>query len=135
MNVKQIRAIEQHCKVLQSIFPKTRKMDPLELYNKLHRLEATAARIGLRGCNGPEWKPGEKQKAEDRVLTQVNRLLDFRALNVPVFVNDDPRGYALLVEEQWTWGENTRRIGPKKPNIRPLRTDMGGCGILCPNFT
>lgn len=56
-------------------------------------------------------------------------VIDFQAIRnrkplVPVFVNLDPRGYALKINDEWMRANNVR-----------LHSDFGGYGILAPDLT
>lgn len=125
--VTQIRQLERHGKVLQKIFPVTKDMDPLDLMGRLYKIEKRAAAIGLRLCNGPDFKEGERERKEFAVMMALERVLGIKA-HSRIFVNGDPRGYALKFSDNCTrhWNEN-------HPNHR-LHSDWGGFGILCPEF-
>lgn len=132
MNIRRISAIEAHGKVLQEIFPRSRGLDPLELMQKLRRLEVRGHALGIRHCNGPAFKPGEYEKLENCILARVDQLLG--CSKVPVFLNDDPRGYALKVDSKLTQAINDKRRKSKKQRAS-LHQDFGGYGIICPDFT
>jgi hypothetical protein len=146
MNDKTREAIRQHGQQLLAIFPNASEQEPLELCRRLRRLEGEAARYALRGCNGPEWESEEAQeKAAARILGKVNELLgqerdncaacegsgyviDFAAIRkmpriVPVFLNGDPRGYSLKIEDSWM-----------REHKAELHRDWGGYGILAPEI-
>ena len=59
----------------------------------------------------------------------TGRVVDFHAIRnrrplVPVFVNRDPRGYALKIDDEWMRARQEVR----------LATDWGGYGILAPDL-
>jgi hypothetical protein len=59
----------------------------------------------------------------------TGQVVDFHAIRnrkplVPVFLNGDPRGYALKIESGWMREQNEFR----------LHSDMGGYGILAPEI-
>jgi hypothetical protein len=121
---RQIRRIEQHGLNLIKIFPQAAAYDPIELCSVLRRIETQAAAIGLRMCNGPEFAEGEADKLTDKILDKLNKILGHRAADVPVFINRDPRGHALKIDDVWM-----------RENGATLATDWGGYGLLCPEIT
>jgi hypothetical protein len=124
MTTAQIRAIEKHGRQLQAIFPATAEMDPIELCRKLRRLEAQAAAFALRLCNGPEFESEDAQeRIKERILDRVDNLLDFRADGVPVFLNQDPRGYSLKIRAKYVQEKQLA-----------IHRDWGGYGILAPEI-
>lgn len=101
-----------------------------EIYQKLKRIEATAQRYAERSCNG-ELTTEEEERADDRTRKQVEELLP-RLKNFAhnprsaFFINGDPRGYALKVQEGIC--EHLRALGLS------TYTDFGGYFILAPEF-
>jgi hypothetical protein len=99
------------------------------LYRRLLSLERKAGLNALNYCNGEEWQYGrlirkamtseEYDAAQDEIEEQVKRLFDG---NLPAgfFINGDPRGYALKID-------NNKVTIPAG-----LHTDWGGYGILAP---
>jgi hypothetical protein len=129
MNAKTREAIIRHGRQLLAIFPRATEQDPLGLCRKLRRLETKAQAIGLQLCNGPQMAEGEQERRVEDVLARVNKLLFGNKIRhgvtvVPVFVNLDPRGYALKIDDSWMHEHNA-----------PLHRDMGGYGILAPDLT
>ena len=95
-------------------------------YDALCRLERRASRNAERVCNGEIQRSDTGQELYDkRILDAVNALTGFRGKGIPVFLNDDPRGYALKIEDAWM------RANDSGPEIR-LERDMGGYGLLAP---
>lgn len=130
---KETRII-QHGNNLLRIFPKATERDPGTLCRKLRRLEAKAAALALRGCNGPEWDSEEEQEAAyEAVICKVNALLGNPMCGpgryVPVFINRDPRdprgprGYALKIDDAWMTANDAK-----------LEKDWGGYGLLAPEI-
>lgn len=125
--------IEQHGRNLLAIFPNARERDPAKLCKKLRRLEAEGQAIALRLCNGPEYPRGEEEvdRLTDAVLAKVDALLgnwtddvdDETPNRVHIFVNRDPRGYALKIRSGWMATHNVA-----------LERDWGGFGILAPTI-
>lgn len=121
MNARQQVAIEQHGSHLLAIFPNATERDPMKLCKALRKLEAQAHAIALRLCNGPEFPGGDD--AVDRrcetILRKVNTILG--NTDVPIFLNRDPRGYALKIREEAVKGMRIHR-------------DWGGYGIIAPEI-
>lgn len=124
--------IIRHGRNLLAIFPNATEQDPGTLCRKLRRLEAKAAAIALRLCNGPEFEGGydEVDRLTDSILVQVTTLLGNHEPNdqlhepiVPIFINRDPRGCALKIRETWMNEHN-----PK------LEKDWGGYGLIAPEI-
>ena len=124
MNAKTKAAVIRHGENLLKVFPHASERDPVELCRKLRRLESRGAALGLRMCNGPEYPEGEEDKITVNILAKVDTLLNFKASGVPVFVNRDPRGYALKIDDKW--------LQEHKP---ALYSDWGGYGIVAPDLT
>ena len=124
MNAKTKAAVIKHGENLLKVFPLATVKDPVKLCRKLRRLESRGAALGLRMCNGPEYPEGEEDKITENILAKVDTLLNFKASGVPVFVNRDPRGYALKIDDKW--------LQEHKP---ALYSDWGGYGIIAPDLT
>jgi len=98
--------------------------DAIELYKKLHRIEARCNRLFTNDCNGVSNLTEEQEEKRDtRILKQVNGLLP--SLKT-VFLNGDPRGYALKIENSELQELRNKEIH--------LYSDWGGYGILAPDF-
>ena len=139
MNTKKQRQYEQikdHGKNLLHLFPRATERDPVSLCKRLHRLEAKARRICTDYCNG-DFDAGENGEKLDAalsaILAKVNATLGNPGSvgirlggrpNVPVFINRDPRGYALKIDDVWMHNKQPR-----------LYRDFGGYGILAPEIT
>lgn len=125
--------IIQHGRNLLAIFPNATERDPGTLCRKLRRLEAKAAAIALRLCNGPEFKTeDEADLICTGILRKVNQLLGNyadgdnyvpRTQTVPIFINRDPRGYALKIDDEWM-----------RDNPNALHQDWGGYGLIAPEI-
>ena len=95
-------------------------------YDALCRLERRASRDAERICNGDiERSDPEQDLYDGRILDAVNALTGFRGKGIPVFLNGDPRGYALKIESAWVLANDSGS------DIR-LERDMGGYGLLAP---
>ena len=112
--------VRKHGEQLQNIFPATQNTDPVNLCRKLRRLETLAHNVALFACN----VGGDTEADERRVLSSVDKVLDFTGAKVPVFINLDARGYALKIEDTWMRGQPL-----------PLHQDWGGYGIIAPDLS
>jgi hypothetical protein len=122
MNKKQrmYEEIEKHGANLNAIF-KT-KLDNIALCKALFRLEHKASQLALSYCNGENGVDSENWEAlTDQILVKVDKIIGFKAKNIPVFVNGDARGYALKIESDYTRELN-------------IHKDWGGYGIIAPDF-
>lgn len=119
---KQARSeqILRHGFALQRIFPKTKGMGPVALCKSLHRLESEAHSAAERYSSYPT-PEGYIEKKEASILKRLDQLLGYKSADVPVFVNLDPRGYALKIDDGYA-----RNLD--------IHKDWGGYGILCPEF-
>ena len=134
MSTKKQRQAEQikvHGENLLAIFPNATERDPIALCKKLRRLEAKAQAIALRLCNGPEYPGGydEVDALTGAILAKVNAILGNTGKNpVPVFINRDPRGYALKIKSEYMAGAGWIAQWA-------LMRDLGGYGIIAPEIT
>jgi len=124
MTKKQRKAesILRHGFRLQRIFPATREMSPVALAKSLHRIEVEAHRLAEAECSRP-LAEGYSERKESSILRRLDALLGFKAAGVPVFLNGDPRGYALKIEDSYVREHNVE-----------IERDWGGYGILAPEF-
>lgn len=115
MNATQKSEIITHGEHLLAIFPSATERDPLALCRKLRRIERRAHKAAEAACNhqaGADAWPRERARAREA----ANALLG----TYRVWVNGDPRGYALKVD---------LRDG------EALCSDWGGNGIIAPDLT
>ena len=127
MNKKQLQAenILKHGFALQRIYPETKRFGPVELCKKLHRLEVRAARITNDMCSYPI-DMDKAEKSLDNIETKANEILGSDVISrydtgPVVFINRDPRGYALKIRTQ-----DAKNLD--------IHKDWGGYGIICPEF-
>ena len=99
MTPAQREAIVQHGFRLQRIFPLADPL-PTTLCKKLRQIENRAHRNAEAICNGTI-EQEEADKVSDSCLKSADRVLGFIESGIPVFVNMDPRGYALKIDEAW----------------------------------
>ena len=111
---KMYQKITKHGEQLNAIF--NTGLDPVTLSKKLRRIEVAAQRNAENLCNIPD-HPDERDKLKKRLF---NLLGD----SVPMFVNGDPRGYALKIDSDYVREHNLK-----------IQTDWGGYGILSPDFS
>lgn len=71
-----------------------------------------------------EFAEGEDDRITDSILAQVNAILRFTEKGPKVFINRDPRGYALKIDD-----EDMRRLGLQ------IHSDWGGYGIIAPDLS
>ena len=124
---RQAEQIKAHGENLLHLFPRATERDPIKLCKKLRRMEAKAQEIALRLCNGPEFPGGDDEvdALTGAILEKVNAILGNSGPDaVPVFVNRDPRGYALKIDDVWMHNKQAR-----------IYSDWGGYGIIAPEFT
>ena len=118
--------IISHGQNLLALFPEATERDPVQLCKKLRRIEGEAERAAIDYCNGVI-DADAMDAAENAALAKLESLLGFTRAGVPVFINRDPRGYALKIEDSWVRGYTGK--GGK------IDTDWGGYGILAPDLT
>ena len=115
MNAKEkmYQQIEKHGEQLNAIF--NTEFQPVELCKKLRRLENKANRAAVQYCNGViDWE--QMNKITEAVLS---KLKDILGESQELFINGDPRGYSLKINN----AENLN-----------IYKDWGGYGILAPEF-
>ena len=115
--------IAQHGRELLDIFPDAQERDPVKLCKKLRRLEVKAHRLAEQWCNGDIDETTWVKGSDDCLTTAIGILCPERSLGDALFVNGDPRGYALKINDRFM-----RDSGAK------LHRDWGGCGILAPEI-
>lgn len=96
----------------------------LEIYKKLHRIEARLNRIFIMECNGDIDLTDEQTKKRNNLILSKLRALLPEAKTI--FLNGEPRGYALKIKE-------TEAMELREKGIN-IYQDWGGYGILAPEF-
>ena len=134
MNAKTQAAIIKHGQDLIALFKLDPTTDPVKLCKALRRWENKAHAMTTHLCNGtgyamdPETEEyPEADRIHDNTLAGVDKLLNFKAQGIPVFINYDARGYALKIREEWT--------GAYRVDGGSIYTDWGGYGIIAPDLT
>lgn len=112
--------IQKHGENINKIF-KT-GIDPIKLSKKLFSLENKMHHANVMYING-DMEADEHDKVEKQVLAAVDKVLGYKSKKIPVINNDDARGYALKIKDDWV-----------NSNRATIYTDMGGYGILAPDF-
>lgn len=115
-------AILRHGLRLKRIFPATGAIGPIALCKTLHRIEVEAHRLAERQCD-EQLPEGYVEKKEASIMKRLENLLEFSKAGVPVLLNDDPRGYALKISDDYVRANNIE-----------IERDWGGYGIIAPEF-
>jgi len=97
--------------------------DPISLCRKVRRLEGEASKLAENYANGEVTEEIYTLKTND-VLSRLDKILHFKKKGIPVFMNGDPRGYALKIEESY--------VSSKQLDIE---RDWGGYGIIAPDLS
>lgn len=122
-NEEMYKRIEKHGNDLIQLFDLPSDTDPIKLCKKLHTLEMQASRLTLDECN-----TGNSHHVElCKILTKVKKILfpakiNNRELYLAVFINGDPRGYALKIKSEYCVDKQIYR-------------DIGGYGIIAPDLS
>ena len=120
---RMMERIQKHGEHLCIIFPERTIQDPVKLCKRLRQIEAKAAKVALDLCNG-ETDQATADEALQKIEYEVNGVTGFARAGVPVFINRDPRGYALKIESEWM-----------RENAPRMHQDWGGYGIIAPDLT
>jgi hypothetical protein len=135
MNAKTEAAVMEHGRNLLAVFPHATERDPVKLCKRLRKLERKGAALALRLCNGPEFAEGKDDEIEAAIMAELDGLLYYKVAHVPVFLNRDPRGYALKIDEAWMRvSPASAAFGLGEERAR-LYKDFGGYGIIAPDLT
>jgi hypothetical protein len=116
--------IIEHGKDLKRVFNLDSSIDEVKLCKALFRIENKAHSIAEDFCNGIECTEEEQEKIIDDILNKVDKLLNFKSQNIPVFFNGDPRGFTLKIDDEYM----------RKNKIYSFYSDLGGFGIIAPSF-
>ena len=117
---KMYRDIERHGEQLNTIF--NTGLEPVALCKKLRRIERKAHAAAVDYCNG-YINDHRFERDITKALAAVVKILGPLAADV-VFINGDPRGYALKIDDAAMIHHGWK-----------LYRDMGGYGIISPDFT
>lgn len=118
--------IKKHGEDLKEFFNLPKDTDPIALCKQLRRLEVKASRITTDVCNG-EGPYFNDEVAEDAILEKI-LLATWRLLGGfkgeskdMLFINRDPRGYALKIQSE--------------SSPQGMFRDWGGYGIIAPDLS
>lgn len=116
--------IEKHGNQLNVIFDT--KIEPIDLCKKLRRLENKASQLTTMACNGEVEMGLEYEAKLQSILNSVNKILTNTHLDtyVPIFINQDSRGYALKIKDSYV-----------RENNLVIDRDWGGYGIIAPDLS
>jgi len=124
MNEGQKSEITRHGENLKRIFHLSG--DPISISKRLRRVESEAQRYTTALANGETNDTEEVQnKKLKELLNKANKILNNTSNRIPIFINTDPRGYALKIDDGWV-SQNRDKY--------PIQTDMGGYGIIAPEI-
>ena len=112
--------ITRHGQNLKAMFNLDPNLDPVKLCKRLLRLETKAHKLAVDFCNGDIDQDGYDKKI-DHLLNKVEDIL--ANPKVPIFVNNDPRGYSLKISDEYIRNNNFN-----------IHRDLGGYGIIAPDF-
>jgi hypothetical protein len=116
--VEMYNNILKHGQNLNNIF--NTGIEPIALCKKLHRLEKKANRIATDWCNGVI-QSDDIEKHTQPILKAVDKILKSKYI---ISFNGDARGYSLKIDSKIV-----------RENNLTIHRDMGGNGILAPDFT
>ena len=107
--------IQAHGRALLAMFPNATVQEPVKLCTRLRRLEVQANTAAVQWCNGA-LEADQWERTSDALRAKACKALGTDR----VWVNSDPRGYALKIHLQP--GEELHR-------------DWGGYGIVAPDLS
>ena len=117
--------IKKHGEDIKKIFSLPASTDPIKLCKSLRRLETKAQRIQDIHGNG---KYEEAAREEAQLMNKLKNLLKPDStpeefLKFGIFLNTDPRGYALKIPDDIV-----------KQNNWDIHKDWGEFGIIAPDL-
>lgn len=117
--------IAQHGRALLRLFPNATERDPVKLCKRLRKIELKTHRLSEQYCNGDIDGTTWERKSDGYLCDVVAVLCPHTSeLAAALFVNGDPRGYALKIRSEWV-----REHAPW------LHQDWGGYGIIAPDLS
>ena len=120
--------VVSHGQNIIKMFNLSNDTNELQLCRKLRRIEKEARILMTDQCNGDlnHKSTDEILFMEEEILNKLDKILNFKSQNIPVFLNGDPRGYTLKIKDDYL-----RKVRDKTP----LYSDMGGYGIIAPDLS
>lgn len=109
--------IRKHGLALIDFFKLPASTDPISLCKKLFQLENKMTDSNTRLCNG-YIDQAQADKDEEAVARRLKVVLSGAKRTIKLFINRDPRGYALKIEDPTSF----------------YHRDMGGYGIIAPDL-
>jgi len=123
MKTKQTKELTWYLQSI-SLFAQCNIVQAEVIFRELRRIEAKERHRAEMQCNGAINETEEETEAKDKkTLSRLKQLLPGVT---DIFINGDPRGFALKINI-----EATRILRNKGIYIE---TDWGGYGILAPKF-
>ncbi len=123
MKEETLDARRNHLDNLKVLFPNINPaLSYHALYKKLRAIENRFTRMSIKACNGDI--TAEELEAED-IKAFANLILILGHGGAPIYINQDPRGYALKIPDAWM----------RENRDKNLHTDMGGYGIIAPEIS
>ncbi len=107
---------------LKKIFPKAAEYTGYALYRLVRDIERRAHKLAEDQCTRT-LREGYVEHTEATILEALDHVLGYKAARVPIFLNGDPRGYAIKISDMHVRGHKL-----------DIHTDWGGYGILAPDF-
>ena len=117
--------IIKHGNDLIKIFPHAMIKDPEILYRELRKVEKNLHKLAEDSCNF-DVEDAHHNRVHLKAYARINQLLrPYETLSIEF--NGDPRGYALKLSPEY--------MSVLKNEGLYLITDMGGYGLLAPEFS
>ena len=121
---KMFKNIVEHGKDLKRVFNLDSSIDEVKLCKALFRIENKAHQLATHFCNYGCEDEKQQEKIIDDILNKVDKLLNYKNQNIPVFFNGDCRGYTLKIDSDFM----------RDKHIYPFYSDWGNYGIIAPSF-
>lgn len=137
MKANTLKAIVRHGETLLRAFPNATEKNPVALCKKLRRIENSLKRPLTDCCNGENGVTCEMVDAIcERARVCLKAVLgvtgEHELKASSLFINRDPRGYALKIDSDWVRQFNQTQYAA---GLHAFYNDMGGDGILAPDLT
>ena len=113
--------IERHGQRLNIIFHT--QYEPIALCKKLRIIEGKQDRVNADYCNG-YITATQHDLITERNRNAVINILGPNGPDIYIYINSDPRGYALKIQPKDVQAQNL-----------DIPTDWGGYGLLAPDLT
>lgn len=139
MNAKTLEAITRHGESLLKAFPNCTEKNPVALCKKLRRIETSISKVIMDySCEPGRVTQDQLDHACQLALIRTGNLFGLDANGIKahgLFVNRDPRGYALKLDNEpgcWFPEWQNQQYASRLP---ALHTDMAQYGIIAPDLT